>query len=55
VAWVPNEGRPGSPALVRVSLQVMEETRLIPDVIDAVARPSGALDDLLASGDASKA
>jgi acetyl-CoA C-acetyltransferase len=42
----------GSPTSVRVSLQVMAETRGIPDVIDAVTRPSGALDDLMASEDA---
>jgi acetyl-CoA C-acetyltransferase len=42
----------GSPTSVRVSLRVMAETRAIPDVIDAVTRPSGALDDLVASEDA---
>jgi len=30
----------------------MEETRGIPDVVDAVNRPSTALDDLMASEDA---
>jgi acetyl-CoA C-acetyltransferase len=42
----------GSPTSIRVSLQVMDETRGIPDVIDAVTHPSGALDDLMASEDA---
>jgi acetyl-CoA C-acetyltransferase len=42
----------GSPTSVRVSLRVMAETRAIPDVIDAVTRPSDALDDLMASEDA---
>ena len=42
----------GSPTSVRISLRVMEETRGIPDVIDAVTRPSDALDDLLTSEDA---
>jgi len=41
----------GSPTSVRISLQVMEETRGIPDVIDAVTHPSAAIDDLLASED----
>jgi acetyl-CoA C-acetyltransferase len=42
----------GSPTSVRISLQVMEETRGIPDVIDAVTHPSRALDDLMTSEDA---
>jgi acetyl-CoA C-acetyltransferase len=42
----------GSPTSVRVSLRVMEETRGIPEVIDAVTHPSGAFDDLMASEDA---
>jgi acetyl-CoA C-acetyltransferase len=42
----------GSPTSVRISLRVMEETRGIPDVIDAVTRPSGAFDELMASEDA---
>jgi acetyl-CoA C-acetyltransferase len=42
----------GSPTSVRISLQVMEETRGIPDVIDAVTHPSTALDDLMTSDDA---
>jgi acetyl-CoA C-acetyltransferase len=41
----------GSPTSVRASLQVMEETRGIADVIDAVRHHSGALDDLMASED----
>ena len=42
----------GSPTSVRISLRVMAETGAIPDVIDAVTRPSDALDDLMASEDA---
>jgi acetyl-CoA C-acetyltransferase len=42
----------GSPTSVRISLQVMEETRGIPDVIDAVTHPTTAFDDLMASEDA---
>ena len=42
----------GSPTSVRVSLRVMEETRGIPDVVEAVNYPSPALDDLMASEDA---
>jgi acetyl-CoA C-acetyltransferase len=42
----------GSPTSVRISLQVMEETRGIPDVIDAVTHPTGAFDDLMTSEDA---
>jgi acetyl-CoA C-acetyltransferase len=41
----------GSPTSVRLSLRVMEETRGIPDVIDAVTRPSGVVDELMASED----
>jgi acetyl-CoA C-acetyltransferase len=41
----------GSPTSVRVSLQVMAETRGIADVIDAVGHRSEALDDLMASED----
>jgi acetyl-CoA C-acetyltransferase len=41
----------GSPTSVRVSLRIMEETRGIPDVIEAVSYPSPALDDLMASED----
>ena len=42
----------GSPTSVRISLRVMEETRGIPDVIDAVTYHSPALDDLMISEDA---
>jgi len=42
----------GSPTSVRISLRVMEETRGIPDVADAVNHPTTALDDLMASEDA---
>ena len=42
----------GSPTSVRVSLRVMEETRGIPGVVDAVTHPSSAFDDLMASEDA---
>src|SRR5262249_3037937 len=48
------EVREGSPTSVRVSLRAMEETRGIPDVIDAVPRPSTATDDLMASEDATE-
>jgi acetyl-CoA C-acetyltransferase len=41
-----------SPTSVRISLQVMEETRGIPDVVDAVTHHSPALDDLMISEDA---
>jgi enoyl-CoA hydratase/carnithine racemase len=41
----------GSPTSVRISLQVMEETRGIPDVLDAVNYPTRAFDDLMASED----
>ncbi len=41
----------GSPTSVRVSLQVMEETRGIADVVDAVRHHSPALDDLMVSQD----
>jgi len=37
---------------VRVSLRIMEETRGIADVVEAVNYPSAALDDLMASDDA---
>jgi acetyl-CoA C-acetyltransferase len=42
----------GSPTSVRISLQVMEETRGIGDVIDAVTHPPTAFDELMASEDA---
>jgi acetyl-CoA C-acetyltransferase len=41
-----------SPTSVRISLQVMEETRGIPDVVDAVTYHSPALDELMVSEDA---
>ncbi|WP_433306908.1 acetyl-CoA acetyltransferase [Actinoplanes sp. CA-030573] len=41
-----------SPTSVRTSLRVMEETRGIPDVVDAVRHHSAALDDLMVSEDA---
>lgn len=41
-----------SPTSVRISLRVMEETRGIPDVVDAVRHHSPALDDLMISEDA---
>jgi acetyl-CoA C-acetyltransferase len=42
----------GSPTSVRMSLQIMAETRGIPDLVDAVTFPSPALDELMASADA---
>jgi acetyl-CoA C-acetyltransferase len=42
----------GSPTSVRISLQVMEETRGIGDVIDAITHPTTAFDDLMTSEDA---
>jgi len=42
----------GSPTSVRVSLRIMEETRGIPDVVEAVNYPSAAFDELMASEDA---
>jgi acetyl-CoA C-acetyltransferase len=44
----------GSPTSVRVSLRIMEETRGIADVVQAVEYPSPALDDLMASEDATE-
>jgi len=44
----------GSPTSVRISLQVMEETRGIPDVVDAIDHPTTAFDDLMASDDATE-
>lgn len=41
----------GSPTSVRASLQIMEETRRIPDVIDAVRHHPPALDALMVSQD----
>jgi acetyl-CoA C-acetyltransferase len=42
----------GSPTSVRISLRVMEETRGIPDVVDAVRHPTTAYDDLMSTEDA---
>ena len=42
----------GSPTSVRISLRVMEETRGIADVMDAVNHPTNAFDELMASEDA---
>jgi acetyl-CoA C-acetyltransferase len=44
----------GSPTSVRISLQLMEQTRGIPDVIDAVTHPSGLVDELLGTEDAAE-
>jgi acetyl-CoA C-acetyltransferase len=44
----------GSPTSVRISLRIMEETRGIADVVEAVEHPSPALDDLMASEDATE-
>jgi acetyl-CoA C-acetyltransferase len=44
----------GSPTSVRISLRIMEETRAIPDLVQAVEYPSTALDDLMASEDAAE-
>jgi acetyl-CoA C-acetyltransferase len=44
----------GSPTSVRLSLQLMAETRGIPDVIDAVRHPSGVVDELMGSEDAAE-
>ncbi|MEV5835894.1 acetyl-CoA acetyltransferase [Nocardia sp. NPDC052112] len=41
----------GSPTSVRSSLQIMNETAAITDVVDAVDHPSQALDDLMVSED----
>ncbi|MCK2218814.1 acetyl-CoA acetyltransferase [Actinomadura sp. ATCC 31491] len=43
-----------SPTSVRASLQIMAETRGVPDVVDAVTRPSAALDELMVSDDAAE-
>jgi acetyl-CoA C-acetyltransferase len=42
----------GSPTSVRISLQVMEETRGIPDTVDAVTHPTTGFDDVMMSHDA---
>ena len=39
---------------MRISLQVMEEARAIPDIVDAVNHPTTAFDDLMASQDATE-
>ncbi|MBV9203898.1 MAG: enoyl-CoA hydratase/isomerase family protein [Actinobacteria bacterium] len=44
----------GSPTSVRISLQIMEETRGIPDVAQAVRQPSRAIDDLMSTQDAAE-
>ena len=44
----------GSPTSVRISLQIMEETRGIPDVARAVSHHSSALDDLMSTQDAAE-
>jgi acetyl-CoA C-acetyltransferase len=44
----------GSPTSVRISLQIMEETRGIPDVAQAVSYHSSALDDLMSTQDAAE-
>jgi len=41
----------GSPTSVRASLQIMNETREIVDVIEAVEHPSAALDEVMTSED----
>jgi acetyl-CoA C-acetyltransferase len=47
-----NEILKNSPTSVRVSLELMESTRGIPDIIDAVTTRTSALDDLMFSADA---
>ncbi len=42
----------GSPTSVRISLEVMEQTRGIPDVVEAVNHPTSAFDDLMSTADA---
>lgn len=42
----------GSPTSVRISLEVMNQTRGIPDVIEAVNLRTSSLDELMASADA---
>ncbi len=42
----------GSPTSVRISLEVMEETRGIPDTVDAVTYPSTGYDDIMMTHDA---
>jgi acetyl-CoA C-acetyltransferase len=42
----------GSPTSVRISLRLMEETRDIPDPVEAISRTAPAIDELLATEDA---
>jgi len=42
----------GSPTSVRISLRLMEETRGIPDPVEAVSHPTTAIEELLATEDA---
>jgi acetyl-CoA C-acetyltransferase len=44
----------GSPTSVRISLEIMEETRGIPDVAEAVSYRSRAIDDLMSTQDAAE-
>jgi len=44
----------GSPTSVRISLEIMEETRGIPDVAEAVNHRSPAIDDLMSTQDAAE-
>ncbi len=44
----------GSPTSVRISLEVMNATRGIPDVVDAVTARTSAFDDLMSSADATE-
>jgi acetyl-CoA C-acetyltransferase len=42
----------GSPTSVRISLRLMEETRGIPDPVEAIGHPTTAIEELLATEDA---
>jgi acetyl-CoA C-acetyltransferase len=44
----------GSPTSVRISLEIMEETRGIPDLAEAVGHRSRAIDDLMSTQDAAE-
>ena len=44
----------GSPTSVRISLEIMEETRGIADVAEAVSHRSRAIDDLMSTQDAAE-
>ncbi len=44
----------GSPTSVRISLQIMAETSVIPDVAEAVGHQGRALDDLMSTQDAAE-